>query len=379
MENKFETLFDDLMALCESSESFYFSTQFDYAQVEYRVFTYRLASYTEFQLKGASECRGHTFRKDGDGWNLASLPMQKFFNYGEHLGWGTEMDLNTMELVMDKVDGSLISTVTDRTGSFFLKSKTSFTSQQAQDATAWLESEKGDRVRMGSHTAHEALGYTVNYEWVSPENQIVIGYTEPRLIVLNARHNVTGDYMPREMLEALFGDNNLVKVMDIPKNPADFMVEAEKMTGIEGFVIRLKNGLWFKHKTEAYCILHHLKDSINNPKRLWEACVNETGDDLRALFKDDPISIEKIGAMEAKASVVYNHVHKSVNTFHNENKGLSRKDYAIKGQAELSKDGTFSLAMNLYIGREANVKEFLVKNYKSYGISDAEPEEATDE
>ena len=127
-----------------------------------------------------------------------------------------------------------------------------------------------------------------------------------------------------------------------------------------------------KHKTDAYCVLHHLKDSINNPKRLWAACVEETADDLRALFKDDPISIERITAMEAKASQTYNRIDKLVNGFYNENKDLDRKSYAIKGQAELVKEGVFSLAMNLYIGRDSNIKDFMVKNYKSFGISDEE-------
>ncbi len=383
MKTNLSTLFTDLMALCEKYESFYFVDQTGPDGCLYRTFTYRLASFTEFQEQNAVECRGHTFRAtkgvfDEYDWHLASLPMQKFFNYGEHVGWGTEMDLNSIALIMDKADGSLISTVKHNGGSLFLKSKTSFNSQQAKDATEWFYSDKGVGVRLGSYIVHDVMGYTVNYEWVAPDNQIVIGYSEPRLIVLNARSMETGEYMSREMLLDIFGDD-LVKGYDIPENPTEFMVEAEKMTGIEGFVICLENGLMFKHKTEAYCILHHLKDSVNSPKRLWEACINETADDLRALFKDDPISIKKIAMMEIKACAVYNSVHKVVHDFYNENKGLIRKDYAIKGQKELTADGTFSLAMNLYIGREANIKEFLVKNYKNYGISDAEPEEATDE
>lgn len=374
MNTNLDTLFDDLMALCASNEAFYFVDQTDANGDRYRVFTYRLASYTDFQNRNATECRGHTFKEMLDGsWRLASLPMQKFFNYGEHVGWGTEMDLNAMDLVMDKLDGSLISTVVSNigTGDWFLKSKTSFKSSQVVEATELVNSKKYEGFR-NKLKYLSWLGYTVNMEYLSPTNQIVIGYTEPMLKVLNVRDMCDGSYKSHSEVVALFGQDFVVESHGIPVDGAAFLAEAERMTGIEGFVIRLKNGLWFKHKTEAYCILHHLKDSINNPKRLWEACVNETADDLRALFKDDPISIEKISAMEVLASSVYNHVHKTVHAFFNENKDLSRKDYAIKGQAELMADGTFSLAMNLYIGREANVKEFLVKNYKRYGVKDEE-------
>lgn len=374
MNTNLDTLFADLMELCSKTDSFYFVDQTRNGRT-YRVFTYRLASYTDFQNRNAIECRGHTFRQEGDKWVLVSLPMQKFFNYGEHLGWGTDMDLSKIVAVMDKLDGSLISTVTDfaddRGELFFLKSKTSFTSQQAIDARKWLDHPSNAKFH-AAVTSAVVWGYTVNFEWVSPDNQIVIGYPEPKLIVLNARRIDNGDYMSRDLMVTFFGEENIVKSFDIPADPHQFMVEAEQMKGIEGFIICFENGLWVKHKTEAYCVLHHLKDSINNDRRLWEACVNETADDLRALFHEDPISIAKIIDMEEKASNIYSHIHKTVYAFYADNKHLERKDYAIKGQAELSKEGIFSLAMNLYLGKEANIKEFMVKNFKKFGIRDEE-------
>jgi T4 RnlA family RNA ligase len=104
MNTNLNTLYADLMELCSKSEAFYFVDQTGPEGAQYRVFTYRLASYTDFQNRNAIECRGHTFRLDGDKWVLASLPMQKFFNYGEHLGWGTDMDLSKIVTVMDKAD-----------------------------------------------------------------------------------------------------------------------------------------------------------------------------------------------------------------------------------------------------------------------------------
>ena len=377
MQTFLSTLFEDAMALCAASDSFYFVDQVR-NDVTYRVFTYRLASFTEFQQRNALELRGHTFRYDkwNDTWVLASLPPKKFFNYGEHVGWGTEMDLNAMQLIMDKADGSLISTVADEKGDIFLKSKTSFNSAQSNDATKWCEHIAANSVWGALFTKQlfnvSRRGWTVNMEWVSPDNQIVIGYSEPKLIVLNARNRSTGAYMPYDELLATFGERFVVPTWDIPEDGKAFLDEVQAMTGIEGIIFQLPDGTLMKHKTDAYCVLHHLKDSINNPKRLWAACVEETADDLRALFKDDPISIERITAMEAKASQTYNRIDKLVNGFYNTNKHLDRKAYAILGQAELVKEGVFSLAMNLYIGRDSNIKEFMVKNYKSFGISDEE-------
>lgn len=370
MNTNLSTLYTDLMELCSKTDSFYFVDQMNDG-VRYRVFTYRLASFTDFQNRNAVECRGHTFREDADGWKLASLPMSKFFNFGEHIGWGTEMDMTKIVSIMDKLDGSLISTVVDQSGNSFLKSKTSFTSQQAKDATDWLLRPINDDFR-NNICACVSDGYTVNFEWVGPDNQIVIGYPEHKLIVLNARHMETGEYMSRVDMIRLFGEDNIVKSFDIPSDPHQFMRDAEKMTGIEGFIICFENGLWVKHKTDAYCTLHHLKDSINNARRLWEACVNETADDLRALFHADPISVEKIVQMEEKAAKIYSELHKGLYAFYEANKHLDRKEYAILGQKELAKAGTFSLAMNLYLGKEADIKAYMVKNYKSFGVKDEE-------
>lgn len=371
MNTNLSTLFDDLMALCNTNEAFYFVDQVKDGAT-YRVFTYRLASYTDFQRKNATECRGHTFRKDNDGWRLVSLPMQKFHNYSEHLGWNTEIDLSSVVSIMDKLDGSLISTVISPDG-YFLKSKTSFQSQQAVDATKWLNSNDIRAVNMRTGIEHfVANNCTVNFEWISPSNQIVIAYPESRLVALNVRNNTTGEYISRGELVEYFGADNLVPSFDLPNNMEQWLIDAENMSGIEGFVICFNNGLWVKHKTEAYCVLHKIKDSINNARRLWEACILETSDDLRALFVDDPVSIAKIIDMEEKAASVYNHAHKTIHAFYENNKHLDRKSYAILGQQELKESGLFSLAMNLYLGKDSNLKEFLIKHYKDYGISDVE-------
>ena len=49
-------------------------------------------------------------------------------------------------------------------------------------------------------------GFTVNFEWCAPHNRIVLGYQEPKLSVLNARHNRTGEYMDWGLLKRIFGD-----------------------------------------------------------------------------------------------------------------------------------------------------------------------------
>jgi T4 RnlA family RNA ligase len=208
-------------------------------------------------------------------------------------------------------------------------------------------------------------------EYTGPQNRIVIGYMKPRLTVLAVRSNVTGEYYPLEGFEMNWPDaaqffvkNHIDDIDDV----AEFMASVPEMEKVEGFVVWLDN-LTVKIKTEWYMVLHHLKDSINSQRRLYEAVVYETIDDVRAQFYDDPLALQTITDMEERVRPIYNNMVTLVEGFYEANKGLGRKEYAIKGQAECGKM-YFGLAMSLYLGKEINYKEHMVKHRKDYGIKD---------
>jgi hypothetical protein len=119
--------------------------------------------------------------------------------------------------------------------------------------------------------------------------------------------------------------------------------------------------------------LHHTKDSINNPRRLFEAVLDEGVDDLRAMFFEDKLAIKLIDEMTEKVDKIYNHMVALVEKFYEDNKSLERKDYAIKGQAELDRL-YFGLAMTKYLQKPVDYKGFLKSKYKEFGIRDEEPQ-----
>ena len=132
------------------------------------------------------------------------------------------------------------------------------------------------------------MDFTVNLEWTSPDNRIVLGYMEPSLIVLNIRSMINGHYCveyPPAIKEHMDPPVDLKGM-----TPIEF-VEAipDMQDDIEGFVVKLKSGLWFKCKTKKYMALHHCKDSVNNPRRLFEVIVNEGIDDIRSMFYTDQL------------------------------------------------------------------------------------------
>jgi hypothetical protein len=85
--------------------------------------------------------------------------------------------------------------------------------------------------------------------------------------------------------------------------------------------------------------------------------LNETVDDVKALFSDSKEILEYISEMEKAIVSIFNSYIDQANTLYNSNKDLSRKDYAIKMQ-KLSDKMLFGLAMEVYLNGKIDEKRF---------------------
>ena len=386
-----KTLYADLLHLIDTNEAFYFRDNIK-DDVTYRIFTYRLASYSDFLLPGALECRGIMFELANDHpVRLASLPMAKFWNWKENPAT-TNLDFHNFKQIMHKLDGSLISTFQHK-GIVYFKSKTALYSDHAKAATDYAISvvpDYSNNIQTSLYDEFkviETAGHTVNCEFTSPHYpfRIVVGYQEPKLTILNVRHRGTGVYVTldevQNVLNLFYKNKNdrmitahWIETVNVANDEIDdFINSIDAQTGIEGYVIQLHDGMLVKIKTDWYRALHHVKDSINCMRRLFEAVLEETTDDLRSMLYDDPVSLERINDMEIKVVHIYNSTIKNVESFYEDNVNLDRKDYAIKGQQILS-HLEFGLAMNKYSGKIIDYKGIIKKNYKSFGIIEDEPE-----
>jgi T4 RnlA family RNA ligase len=361
------------MVLTENSESFYFANR----KVDdkwFRIFNYRMCSYTEFLQPSALESRGHTFEISEDGYaaipiRLASHLFPKFFNYREN-PFVMDLDLSKVVEIAHKMDGSLISTYLYDDNDLRLKTKGSLESDQAIAAMNWLNLPENKKFKLELLGA-ERLQCTVMMEWCSIENRIVLSYEEPKLTVLGIRNREDGSFVHFNDIDTdhfpeILNHWTLIEQINEPK---DFLMSVPDMQGIEGFVCRMDDGLLFKLKCSAYVALHHTKDSINCPRRLFEAVLEEATDDMRSLFFDDVVALNMITDMELFVEKKYNHIVDSVERFYERNKELERKEYAILGQSELV-GKEFGLAMKLFVGAKIDYKDFMKKNYKYFGVKD---------
>jgi len=350
-------IYEALQELCENSEAL-FARDFIVDDVHYRIFDYRLAQYTDWLNRFALDARGIMFEiKDDKPVRIVSRPMRKFFNLNENpITMNLDISRNNIHYITEKVDGSLISTYLHR-GELRLKSKGSVQSDQAIAAMKWLDKPENAALKEDLFEL-ASTDYTVDMEYVAPTNRIVVGYMEEHLIGLNIRDNYTGQNwgpikdgpIPFPALQGIW-----VKSYE-PTD--DFLEKAYSLVGTEGYVYMLKTGEQFKQKTTWYSTLHKLKDSLNTPRHLLAAVIRGTSDDLRGHFSGDPVAIMLIDQMEQKVIPIYDHIIATVEKFYEDNKHLSRKDYAILGQS--IKDDLFGLKMSKYLGR---INEFTYQEY----------------
>ena len=377
--NNTQHLFSNLMNLVRDGADAFFFKDFELNSRVYRIFNYRLASYTQFQLADAKNCRGTMFDvTDASNPLLVSLPPEKFFNYEEGA-----VDHNTDKRlgdIMVKMDGSLISTYTHES-QLMLKSKGSLFSSQAVDATKLLAMPSFvDLANNLSVLANE--GFTVNLEYTAPHNRIVIPYQQEALTVLSVRRHADGrnffaSSLMKEFLSSFPSlEPHLVEFRNEELTPDYFVEKSRDEQEGEGYVVEIipvdgSSPYLIKAKNTRYSTLHHTKDSVNSDRRLFDAIIEEASDDLRGMFADDVWVLNRVAEMENKVMPVFNKIVATVEDFVTANKSLIRKDFAILAKQQHPE--LMSLMMNIYLERENDYREFAKKHRKDiFGIGDIE-------
>lgn len=366
-----KSLFDNLMNLCsDDSNTFFFVDTTSSMQSKFRIFSYYIASYSEWLKPDALECRGIMFELDDNNnpIRIAARPPKKFFNLFEN-PFTEDIKDDQVGLAFKKEDGSLISSFIDK-GELFLKSKGSLFSQQVLDSQKWLYDERRKPL-LECLKWYAENGITINMEWVSPDNRVVLTYDEPRLIILNARNNITGEYID---LEDLVKDQTVNQYM-VDNHPFEtineLIKEVQELKDQEGYVVYNSKGAEpvFKIKCPWYVHLHSVKSSVSSDKNLWEAVAEGVSDDIKALFETDKASLDRIAKFESIYKKQFSFVYKTTTEIYNKLRGNSRKDYAIESQSILNEIGypqLFNIVMRLYLnGPDESIvdliKDHLVK------------------
>lgn len=258
--------FDEMMKLAESKEELRAKREV-VDGVPVIIFNYMVAMTNTFDSELAREFRGTTFREDTK--ELISRPFPKFFNVGERADTQFDRIEWNNARYYTKFDGSLAIPVSIN-GWIHWKTKKSFFSDVAkQIQDFWHRNNHMTHPEMGKGFTEAVLisaceHFTPLFEYVSPNNRIVLEYPEERLNYLGFRNNLTGEFTPYAKTECFNVPREVVR--DLP--------------GIEGFVIHDGKQL-VKMKTQWYLDRHNLCTEFN-PKKIIQTSLDGTIDDIIA-------------------------------------------------------------------------------------------------
>lgn len=270
---------------------------------EVTIFSYMVSMSDTFSTPLAKEFRGTVF--DNETKQCICRPLPKFFNVGEKEETQPHLVDWDNAVFYTKHDGSMLTPVLIN-NKVIWKTKNTFFSDVAVNAQKFYDA---NPFELGDITTHTPI-----YEYVGPNNQIVLPYEKEEFIFLGCREIETGLYFPSAMQQVK--DMTFDKVINLPE--------------VEGFVIWDGNQL-VKAKTQWYMERHKISTEFN-VKAIINAVLNDTVDDMLGTIAQLGLMLRYYQVQDLRNKVVREKfmVEHDVDTFFAlVPKDASRKDQAI--------------------------------------------------
>lgn len=243
----------------------------------YQVIDYVYESSGSFDDPIRRECRGIKFDMEG---NLIARPLHKFFNYGQK---EIVYDWSAPHTIMTKMDGSMVHAAIIN-GELRLCTRMGITDQSiAAEKLLTLR----QKIELRSMVLYDHV--TPIFEYVGPDNRIVIEYQVPRLVTIAIRAIETGEYWSYAAIKTWselwgfgFTDSHGFTIGD------DSIAELRASTvGIEGYVVAWADGTRTKIKGDDYCKMHHAVSYFNREDMILDAVLSGVYDDVLPSLSED--------------------------------------------------------------------------------------------
>jgi RNA ligase len=305
-----EQFYKDLKSIVDEYSMFFSKIQ-NYNEYEIEIFSYHYFNPDEFERcvrkYGARVCRelrGLTIVKKNGEIKSIFPSISKFFNLNENKFAKTYTDIPERIDLYEKIDGSLISPISVD-GEILMKSKTSIYSDQARAATEILSDTQKEKI-----LEFLSQGIYPQFEYVAPDNLIVVPYEKPELILIAVRYiepntghfEYITDYDYLKQIAEAIGVRAINKYPNIPREKLLDMIENEK--NIEGWILYWEDDYPFvksKIKTQWYLKLHKFSPVNIKVKTLLEYVINETIDDILSSIDNNYLKEH----IREKLSVIY--------------------------------------------------------------------------
>lgn len=249
------------------------------------------------------ECRG-IILDEADGWAVVARAFDKFFNHGE--GHAAPIDWPSAR-VQEKLDGSLCLVYHYR--------------DEWHVATTGTPDAGGDINGSGMRFADyfwstfgtrdfqcSKSGICFFFELMGPANRVVVVHPEPRLVLLGARIQETGQELTPESARIYIGNDREIEIVR-RFGLGSVAAIAETFTSIsplsqEGYVVVDAAFNRIKVKHPGYVALHHAKDGMSQRAFITIAQSGEVPEVIAAFPELRPMLDETRGRLDALVAVV---------------------------------------------------------------------------
>ena len=223
------------------------------------------------------ECRGITFCSETGA--VISRKFHKFFNVGQKEETRAHrVDFSKPHVIMEKLDGSMITPL-------WRNNKIIWCSKMGETFLTPIVNQFVQKRPEYEQIAQTFIDNNITpmFEFCSRQQRIVIDYPEDRLVLLAARYNDSGEYLPYSELCQVAHHHGVDVVRALPGsvgNILTFLEETRGLSGQEGWVIAFDDGTRLKVKAEEYIIAHRAKDSLAHEKNVLYLVASDTIDDV---------------------------------------------------------------------------------------------------
>ena len=261
---------------------------------------------------------------------VVARPYDKFFNW--HENYVPKPNRRTREIVSltEKMDGSMLILYRHPEGGYRLATRGSFTSDQAIAGTKLLH----EKYSLDAELPYEC---TLLFEYIAPDNRIVVDYGDRHsLVLIGARDRYTGEHYDlafREDVANYYGfelPRSFDELIPAGNRSVDHIIGhiADWEWFQEGLVAEFNNGSFWKFKSPAYCRVHKILSTISF-KNVLESVKQGTIDDTLELIPDH--YKQEVQAMVTDIKdTIRNKITEVDEWFHKSPKHeVERKDYAL--------------------------------------------------
>jgi T4 RnlA family RNA ligase len=329
--------FEEALSISENVKGFSHSVQEMHGK-EIHSFKYNISHKEMWEdlSDGRLNMRGITFIDGG----LVCLPPWKFFNLNE-VKFATYPEKE--KYLMSKEDGSLIS-VFQVDNLLEVKTMKSVYSDVAIQARTYSDTRPD---LQGFSVSLINKGLSPYFEFISPQNRIVLRYEKDDFVFLGARCMKTGKmFFPWDLLVP----STITIPMLITPEKRDEYLERED---VEGLVVVGEDGHMIKCKSATYCQLHKILD-IKTKKSMCEYYIDHGNfDDVIGVLTHNGLHQDVADLLDFELAVdKYNH--------------LSRKEIALKMIEDKVDKSLRGMVFSSLDGKEVmpKIKRLILDSYK---------------